>query len=928
MENDLDKRIDVAADVLDGAHVDWAALDSAAQTDHDRLFLRHLRAIAAIPPFAATTDLHDSILHPSGARHSDADAPRVHWGALRIIEKVGRGSFGDVYRAWDTRLDREVALKLLRRREREPESAAVIEEGRLMARVRHPNVVTVYGAERIAGRTGVWMEFIHGQTLEDELRRRGPLPAEEVAAIGVTLCTALDAVHAAGLLHRDLKTQNIMRDTIGRLVLMDFGAGHEAGDTNEGLAGTPAYLTLELLDGAAPDAAADVYALGVVLFRLSTGQFPVAATTVGEVRLAHRAGSRRSVRSLRPDFPRRLAGVIDDTIDPLATRRFSDVGHLRSALAAGTPRPSLAVWWWAAGVGTLTVAGWFLANGSLPAADQGPRVRTLWADPKAGGTVLGDISSDGRYVTYVNYEERQIVLHDLSNHTERAVVATAERGEPEFSALSHDGTQIAYGWAGINYQLRAGRLGETGSHRTLIGRDRQLTYVMPLDWSPDGTQIAATLGRGDDLQLVLVDTVTGAVRVLKDAHWGFNPEGAFSPDGAYLAVNLQAGLAAVQHDIYLIKLATGEVNQIARPSHEQVVGWSPDGRHLVFLSDRAGGSALWAIETTAGRTVSEPMLLRPGVTGTPLGVNSSGGVVVAVPVSDLDVHLATVDLDSGRLLSAPVKPISVNAGTNRAPAFSPDGRWLSYVSTRAAPGGGTFVMLQSIDDGSIREFHLPIKMFRQLSWSPDSRSIIGLGNHVQDGIAVHRIDVESGASSVLMKPGGSFPEYSPDMSRLYFRRPLGDPPFEYVERDLASGHERVLLRHEAALVPALSPDGRHVAAVLSIGAAQHGPQARALIVMPSTGGSAIQLLRSDHLGLFLRWTPDSAGILVNHGAGILAVRRDGSARQTLDLGVPVNPLRQEDANVHPDGKRLVFMAGQRRTELRAIERALPNSNRR
>ena len=111
------------------------------------------------------------------------------WGPLRIIEHVGRGTFGDVYRAWDSRLDREVALKILRRQERDDQAHAstVIQEGRLLARVRHPNVVTVYGAERVNGQVGVWMEFVHGKTLEQELRDQGPFEVDRVIRIGIEL---------------------------------------------------------------------------------------------------------------------------------------------------------------------------------------------------------------------------------------------------------------------------------------------------------------------------------------------------------------------------------------------------------------------------------------------------------------------------------------------------------------------------------------------------------------------------------------------------------------------------------------------------------------------------------------------------------------------------------------------------------------------
>ena len=124
---------------------------------------------------------------------------RAYWGHLEIIELIGSGSYGDVYRARDTRLGREVALKLLRTRDAiKSDSTSLVREGHLLSRVRHANVVTVYGADCLNGQTGLWMELIEGETLDQEVRRRGALEPTEVAQIGVVLADALEAVHSAG----------------------------------------------------------------------------------------------------------------------------------------------------------------------------------------------------------------------------------------------------------------------------------------------------------------------------------------------------------------------------------------------------------------------------------------------------------------------------------------------------------------------------------------------------------------------------------------------------------------------------------------------------------------------------------------------------------------------------------------------------------
>ena len=224
------------------------------------------------------------------------------WGRLQILEPIRRGGFGTVYRAWDPQLDREVALKLL---PADDEGVNALEEGRLLAKVHHPNVVTIFGADRIGARVGLWMEYVRGDTLEQILIRDGAFTPSSVALIGRQLCEALAAVHRAGLVHRDVKAHNVMREPGGRLVLMDFGAGacspRRAGRRRH----SPVSGARDLRGGAAT-AQSDLYSVGVLLYHLLTTQYPIAGRTLREVRDAHaRVTIAPSVRSARPDVPRR-----------------------------------------------------------------------------------------------------------------------------------------------------------------------------------------------------------------------------------------------------------------------------------------------------------------------------------------------------------------------------------------------------------------------------------------------------------------------------------------------------------------------------------------------------------------------------------------------------------------------------------------------
>ena len=332
-----DPRVDVLADaILDGTPIDWAAAEAGSEGTA-RGLVSELKVLAAVAACARDD--------------RGRDAPLL-WGSLRLIEKIGHGAFGDVYRAWDTRLDREVALKLLPAGPAAHRAAsAIIHEGRLLARVRHPNVVTIYGAEQIEDRIGLWMELVRGRTLEQILEQSEVMKPAEAIDIGLELCRAVSAVHGAGLLHRDIKTHNVVRAESGRIVLMDFGTGREFDDeTSSDLAGTPLYLAPEVLRGEPATIRSDIYSLGVLLYHLVTGSYPVQARTVREIRHAHERGERTAVQAARRDVPSKLARLIERAIDPDPARRCDTADALAAGLAALQPRPRIVRLGYAAGM--------------------------------------------------------------------------------------------------------------------------------------------------------------------------------------------------------------------------------------------------------------------------------------------------------------------------------------------------------------------------------------------------------------------------------------------------------------------------------------------------------------------------------------------------------------------------------------------------
>jgi serine/threonine-protein kinase len=324
---------DLAASVADGSPVDWQAAETSAG-ERDRRIVRHLRLVESI------ATLHRSI-PPTDEVPADRAAPPDgrRWGRLVLLEHIGTGASCDVYRAWDSELHREVALKLLHQDDLDAADARsrLTDEARRLARLRHEHVVQVYGAEEHDGRVGLWTELVRGESLDEIVQQRGPLGAREAALVGLDVCAALAAVHGAGLLHRDVKAQNVMRESGGRLVLMDFGTGEDLAGTSR-LVGTPLYLAPEIFRGQRASVQSDVYSVGVMLFYLVTGTFPVMAGTMEALAQAHAAREQQPLRDLRPDAPEPFVRAIERALDGDPARRYRSIGELEQGLRESLER--------------------------------------------------------------------------------------------------------------------------------------------------------------------------------------------------------------------------------------------------------------------------------------------------------------------------------------------------------------------------------------------------------------------------------------------------------------------------------------------------------------------------------------------------------------------------------------------------------------
>jgi serine/threonine-protein kinase len=286
--------------------------------------------------------------------------PGMRLGPYEVIERVGAGGMGEVYRARDTRLNRSVALKILppATAGQDEARARLEQEARTISSLNHPNICALYDVGRDGHVDYLVMEFLEGETLTSRLSR-GPFPSADVIRYGIEIADALDRAHRQGVIHCDLKPSNIVLTESGAK-LVDFGIARLHGASEAATHGTPAYIAPEVARGEAPDAGTDIFSFGATLYEMATGR---------------RALGDDSSKALR-DIDRRLARVITKAIEPVRERRYHSAAEIRRDLAAAARAPRRTQW--VAAVAALAVVGAVVGavlwrNGSAPA----PAVRSV-----------------------------------------------------------------------------------------------------------------------------------------------------------------------------------------------------------------------------------------------------------------------------------------------------------------------------------------------------------------------------------------------------------------------------------------------------------------------------------------------------------------------------------------------------------------------
>ena len=706
--------------VSDGAAVDWDTLERRATTDQERQVLHEMRGIARIVDAHRSDAIKDADEPPV-----PLPAPARHWRHIVLFESIGSGAFGTVYRGWDPALDREVAVKLFR--SNGAVAASPLEEGRHLARVRHSNVVTVYGADRDGDETGIWMEYIEGQTLARMVSSSGPLSAREVTGVGVDLCRALAALHGAGLLHRDIKAQNVMREVGGRIVLMDFSGAQtitrESGTTIT--SGTPLYMAPELLERGDATFASDVYSLGVLLFFLLSGRLPVEGHTVADLRRAHAEGRRKRLRDLRPDLPEPIVQVVERAIVPDASRRYQTAGEFEHALVtasgsavaqthgetagAALVKPRRSAW---PGVAGIALAGVIIAASAaslVPAGASVPRslVTHFTIGPPFTSGSWPRVSPDGRFVVFGAIVEGRdrFWVRELGSVGGRPLMNTTASESPFWSP---DSTSLCFFADGKLKRIPI----DSGDAQPEVLADA------PEPHGGDWNGHSILFSRHEGLYVIALDrdgAVSQVTTVDRSAGDYYHTWPEFLPDGRRFLFIIRS-TRAERTGVYLGSL-DGGTPRLVMPANSRVR--YIDG-HLLFV--RQGILVAQQFNEKTATVEGQPMTLADRLKYHPesdaaFDVSRTGVLVYGQTASAPVTRLMLFD-GRGRELEALTEP-----GYYRQPKFSPDGRRVAAEKI-SQDDQNVDVWLFDIGRHALTRLTSATAPDERPAWSPDGRRIV------------------------------------------------------------------------------------------------------------------------------------------------------------------------------------------------------------
>ena len=544
--------------------------------------------------------------------------------------------------------------------------------------------------------------------------------------------------------------------------------------------------------------------------------------------------------------------------------------------------------------------------------------------PDASG-VSGVLTADGKYISHIDRDTGDIVQFEVAGGQTRRITnkgpwsKTGLPSDSEEQLFSRDGKQIAY----VSYTKDEDRLlrirNLDGSGLRTLCEYKYDSYVQYLDWSPDaGSILALRGGLSMANELTLISTADGSVRVLRSmaSAWHMLKRASFSPDGRFVAFSLVREGSPPHGDIFLMTAdGRNEVVVAGHPAEDELLRWTPDGKSLVFLSDRSGAWDIWTVRITGGKQEGEPELLKKdfGYGAEILGFAPDGSLYYKTNTSLGRLYNGEVDLETGKVLVPPAPVTTRYTGPPAGPIWSPDGRSMFYISRPGDIGPGNNILtIRSAATGEERFLSPRLRYVNQISWAPDGRSVLALGfTETENGI--FRIDAEtSGVTKLKVETWagrGLMPKLCPDGKTLVFVA----EGLTIRKRNLETGGESEVVK-VGTINYGLSPDGREVVF-----------QANGSIKTVSlNGGEPREIFRGSAQNYGLKWTRDGRYIIARAfgtaRSEIWRVPAQGGTPLKLDLSVP----KMESFALHPDNRRFAFSVNEgSKSELWVMENFLP-----
>ena len=872
-------------------------------------------------------------------------------GGYEVLSPLGAGGMGEVYKARDTKLDRDVAIKVLPSTlAGDPAALARFErEAKAVAALSHPNILSIFDFGTHAAGTEppvsyAVMELLEGETLRDRLgpresfshheKRQGNdsrgLPARKTIEIATQIAHGLAAAHDKGVVHRDLKPENIFIASDGRAKILDFGLARQIGvtdgstpthmSTDAGVVmGTVGYMSPEQVRGQRVDHRSDIFSLGCVLFEMATGRRAFERDTPVETMTA-------ILREDPPDIagdsvtPPALTQLIRHCLEKRPEERFQSAHDLGFALTAftgsasaasgaapavpavtksvPTMRPGLAALaLLIAGIGFL--AGLMINRGRSPAAAAlVPSFQQL--TDSAGVETSPTLSPDGRTVVYASDAAGNFDLYSLRVGGRNPVRLTDSPANDLQPAFSPDGDTIAFrsdrDGGGIFLMEATGE-----SVRRLSG-----SGYYP-SWSPTGREIVlaiatftfATDRAGPSPGLEVIDVASGGKRTLAKVVDAMQP--AWSPHGTRIAIwGLRSG---GQRDLWTIA-ADGSDAGVAVTDDAPLdwnPTWSPDGRHLYFSSTRGGTMNLWRvpIDENSGRVLGPPEpVTAPSIYAGGISFSRDGS---RLAFASLDyrstLFRAALDLAGGSIVGA-ATPLLKSRRPIRDHEVSPDGGWIAFTET----GGQEDLFVSRIDGREHRRLTDDAPRDRWPTWSPDGQRIAFYSDR-SGAYQFWTIRPDgSGLEQMGNLPGANFPVWSPDGGKVAAASSDG---FYIVDRSAQAAKpppaEPPVSASERFWPFAWSPDGATLA-----GSTVSRDGTLATLSVYSISNRKYSVV-SDSKGLLwqmTQWLPDSRRLLVRDDRGIAIVRVDTGERRLI---LPVRGYAMaRSVGVTRDGKWITY----------------------